>query len=61
MARGPNATYILPARVGSVGIRVGSGRLFRYQHVGIPIPKCSCWGSRPMPGPIALQGNIGFT
>ena len=61
------------ARVGSLGrcvglpgVRVGSARVFRYQHVGIPNAKCSCSESSRTLGPNAkglalhLQWNIGF-
>ena len=45
-------------------LRVGSARLFKYQHVGIGNAKLLCLGSRPardtnMSG-FALQWNIGF-
>ena len=51
----PNANYIPQAhvgagigymivRVGFVMVRVGSKRIFRYQHVGIGNVKCSHWG-----------------
>ena len=70
-ARGPNATYIPPARVGlalglrwarvgldlcwalltrvghnrlTLGVHVGSARVFRYQHVGIDNAKVLRWG-----------------
>ena len=58
----------LLARVGhywlALGGRVGSARLFRYQHFGIPNAKSLRWGSKPMRGPkasgFALQWNIGL-
>ena len=43
---------------------IGSARLFRYQHVGIPNAKSSRWGSKPTRGPntsgFVLQWNIGM-
>ena len=48
----PNVNYIPFARVGgcvgSGGLRIGSAREFRYQHVGIGNAKSSRWGSSPM-------------
>ena len=56
--------WALEACVGSVRLRVGSARLFGYQHVGISNAKLSRWGSRPKQDPnascFALQWNIGF-
>ena len=76
-ARGPNTTYIPPARVGSVGarfgvgglrvwsvgVRVGSWRIFRYQHIDIGNANRSRWGPYPTQSPkvsvFALQLSIG--
>ena len=49
-------------RVGSAGVRVGSVRVFKYQHVGISNAKSSRWGFRPTRGAnamgFALRWNI---
>ena len=37
----------------NVGVRVGSVRLFRYQHVGMPNTKWLRWGSKTKRGPNA--------
>ena len=57
----------LGVRVGgnaSFRVRIGSARLFRYQHVGIPNAKFLGLGYCPMQTPKArgfvLQWNIGF-
>ena len=65
--REPNVMYIPPACIGScvglIGTRIGSSRVFRYQHVGIGNGKLLRGGAKPTLGSsgraFASQWNIG--
>ena len=51
------------SRLGSMGLCIGSRKLFKYQHIGIGNAKLSRWGCRPIRdlsvSGFALQLNIG--
>ena len=55
---------VIGTGVGLTGTGLGSTRLFRYLHVGIPNAKCSFWGSRltrdPNTSGFALRKINGF-